>query len=101
MAGYRNSKGKRSTRTKLLIYQTLVQEPKGLTTQQLFNILQESSVARFISSPAALAQTIRVTKGVETLSKEYTSTQDGQKYVCTVWVMADPKAFLDWYGEDI
>lgn len=101
MAGYKSSRGRRSTRIKLLIYENLVQEPDGLTTIQLFERLQRSSIGRYVASPASLAQTIRITRGVEQY-KTWTSNADGQSsYMCAVWVMADPNAFIEWYGDDI
>ena len=104
MAGYKGKTGKRATRVKLLIYEHLVQNPKGLTTAQLFDRISSSSVGRYCASPAALSQVIRVVKGVEKIESEYISTGSGDnsnRYMVSVWVMADPKAFLDWYGEDI
>ena len=99
MAGYKSSTGRRSTRIKLLIYEELVQEPNGLTTQQIFERIKSSSVGRYVASPSALAQTIRITKGVESHQSVYINRGDGDTYMASVWVMADPQAFLDWYGD--
>ena len=99
MAGYRGKNGRRSVRVKTLIYENLIQNPDGLTTEQLFQIIKRSSVGRYVASTRSLAQTVRITKGVKEMEKHYLTGMDKGYYI-TVWVMADPQAFLDWYGGD-
>lgn len=100
MAGFKGKSGKRSVRTKVFIFQQLLQAPLGLTTEQIFDAVKKDPIGRYVGSPSQLSQIIRTTKGVSKLDDTNLSKGGGVSYSVAVWTITRPSEFFAWYGSD-
>lgn len=91
--------GKRGIRVKKAAYKILDENRQGLSSNDLFTLLKETNVKKFINNPSQIAQVMRGMKGVVT-EEGYAYASDGQRYKAKIFILKYPEDFLDWLGDD-